>query len=149
MKRLIVAAVMLMTVICMGCNKNDLDIFKPDAPVTTGHNFALTMEDVPFIIAKYTPIALRLRIVPSGQQPATQYKVSYVQYMGTGTLENESGVFLGQNIEYDLNDRTFILKYTSYTDTEHFFEITVKDNFGNIKKQKVKFMPENEVAQGK
>ncbi|MEO4005826.1 hypothetical protein [Flavobacterium sp. CAU 1735] len=51
------------------------------------------------IIAKYTPLELRLRIVPLVQQSATQYKVSYVQYMGTGTLENESGVFLGQNIE--------------------------------------------------
>ncbi|WP_286920341.1 TraQ conjugal transfer family protein [Flavobacterium sp. UBA4197] len=149
MKKLIVAAVLLMTVICMGCNKKDLDIFKPQTPETTGHDFALTMESVPFIIAKYTPLALHLRIVPSGQQPATQYKISYVQFLGSGMLEDESGVFLGQNIEYDLNDRTFILKYTSFTDTEHFFEITVKDNFGNIKKQKVKFMPENEVAMGK
>lgn len=149
MKKLIVAVVMLMTVICMGCNKKDLDIFKPQTPETTGHDFVLTMESVPFIIGKFTPQALHLRIVPSGQQPATQYKVSYVQYMGTGTLENESGFFLGQNIEYDLSDRTFILKYTSYTDTEHFFEITIKDNFGNIKKQKVKFMPENEVVMGK
>ncbi|UPZ36515.1 DUF3872 domain-containing protein [Sphingobacterium sp. PCS056] len=149
MKNLFLGLVILMALALTGCDKNELSIYRPEEPVVTGFDFNLTMEVGTSIIAKYGTQDLKFRIVPLGQEPSTTYKVSFIQFMGTGTVQDENGDFLGQNIDYVLNDRTFKLKYTSHSDTDHFFEVTVKDNFGHIKKKIVKFMPENEVAQGK
>ncbi|THF53017.1 DUF3872 domain-containing protein [Flavobacterium supellecticarium] len=149
MKNLFLGLVVLITLTITGCDKNEMRIYRPEEPVVTGFDFNLTMEVGTSIIAKYGTQDLKFRIVPLGQEPSTTYKVSFIQFMGTGTVQGENGDFLGQNIDYVLNDRTFKLKYTSHSDTDHFFEVTVKDNFGHIKKKIVKFMPENEVAQGK
>ncbi|WP_410220761.1 TraQ conjugal transfer family protein [Pedobacter sp.] len=150
MKNLLFGLALFISFAILGCNKNELSIYKPQtAPIVTGFDFELILEGTTSIIAKYGSVDLHFRIVPQGQEPSTQYTVSHIQYMGTGILQDMEDNFLGQNIGYHLNDRNFTLRYTSYSDTEHFFEVSVKDNFGHVKKKKVKFMPQNEVAMGK
>lgn len=144
----------VMTVfIAMGCNKNELSIFKEESgravEVITGYDFTIAMRPLPERIRKYFSVDIQLRIVPEGIEPSTKYTISFIQLEGNGTLEDEAGNYLSQNISYDLKNKNFTLKYTSYSDTDHYFMLTIKDNFGNVRKQRIKLMPEIEVAMAK
>lgn len=142
MKNLLLVMVALIVFVATGCNKNELDIEK-------GFDFSLSMRPLPFKLRKYSSTDVRIRINRDGFYQGTKYKVSFVQFTGNGTLANEEGALLVQNGTYELSSDIFTLKYTSYGDTEHFLEVTVSDNFGRVKKQKVKMLNDDSVDQNK
>lgn len=138
MKKLLLVLVAVFAIVVSGCNKNELDI-------TRGYDFTLAMRELPFKLMRYSSTDIRLRINPEGLYPDTKYTMSFVQYTGNGTLQNEAGEFLAPNVSYDLANKIFVLKYTSYGVDDHFLEITVSDNFGHVKKQKVKLLNDDSV----
>lgn len=153
MKNLLLGLLAIFTMIVGGCNKNELSIFKEESgravEAITGYDFAITMRPLPVSIRKYFSVDIQMRIVPEGIEPSTKYTVSFIQLEGYGTLEDEEGNYLSQNISYDLKSKNFTLKYTSYGETEHYFVLTIKDNFGNVRKQRIKLMPDIEIPQAK
>lgn len=144
MRNLLLGLLAIFTIIVSGCNKNELSIFKPEnteqETVRNGYDFALNLRPVPEYVRKYFSVDIELRIVPEGIEPTTKYTISFIQLEGNGTLEDEDGNYLSQNISYDLKNKNFTLKYTSYSDTEHYFMVTIKDNFGNVRKQRIKLL---------
>lgn len=153
MKNLLLGLLAIFTMIVSGCNKNELNIFKEEsgraAEVITGYDFDLAMRPLPASIRKYFSVDIQLRIIPQGIEASTKYTISFIQLEGNGTLEDEEGNYLSQNIFYDLKNKSFTLKYTSYSDTDHYFVLTIKDNFGNVIKQRIKLMPDIEIPQAK
>ena len=153
MRNLVLGLLAIFTMIVGGCNKNELSIFKPEnsvqEAVKNGYDFAITLRPLPDYVRKYFSVDIQLRIIPEGIEPSTKYTISFIQLEGYGTLEDEEGNYLSQNISYDLKNKNFTLKYTSYGETEHYFVLTIKDNFGNVRKQRIKLMPDIEIPQAK
>ncbi|MBN9284099.1 MULTISPECIES: TraQ conjugal transfer family protein [unclassified Flavobacterium] len=142
MKTFILGLVLLVTMFATGCNKKELDIQRK-------FPFTLTMRALPFKIKKYFPVDVRLRIVRERIYTGTKYKLIFTPLEGTGELTDQEGNFINPNQPFDLKEDIFTLSYRSYSDTEHIFDITIVDNFGQQQKIRAKLLNDDSVDQVK
>lgn len=124
--------ILLIGFIFNSCQDNDLEI-QQDFP------FEVQLMPVPGKIAENETIKIRISIITPSNFNGATYSIRYFQYEGVGQLQYYSHPPYLPNDEYPLNEKQFRLYYTSKSSESHYFNIWIKDSFGNERRVDFKF----------
>lgn len=133
MKVLFSMLIILFTTLNIGCNKNKLEILHSDT-------FSVELGPLPIKILKYSTVGIQLKIQRERFVLGTTYKYRYKKIEGSGILRDQTNTVMNPDQWYDFTDDLVVMKYTSFSDTEHILEFEVVDNSGQQRIVRVKLL---------
>ena len=133
MKVILSIVIMLFATLNFSCKRNDLDILKSTS-------FSVVLGPLPLKILKYNAVGIQLKLVREQYIIGTEYKFRYKKIEGSGILRDQANNVMNPDQWYDLTDDLVVMKYTSFSDTEHILEFEVVDNSGEERLVRVKLL---------
>jgi hypothetical protein len=131
--------VLLLAGFCLPACDGNLD-------VQQAYDFTIQTLPVRKEIKQNETVEIRCTLTEAGSFADNRYTIRYFQSQGDGELRlGKKGEAFLPNDRYPLPNKEFRLYYTSRSEENQRFEVTIEDGFGNEKRLEFQFNSKKEV----